>query len=93
PYKKEEIEKILQIRMAEEKVDIEEDALEYLTQIGVEASLRYAVQLMAPAANIAAGRKRRKINKADIEEARKLFHDVRKSVEYLKEYEKMMLGE
>jgi len=93
PYKKEEIEKILQIRMAEEKVDIEEDALEYLTQIGVETSLRYAVQLMAPAANIAAGKKRRKINKADIEEARKLFHDVRKSVEYLKEYEKMMLGE
>jgi len=93
PYEKEEIKKILQIRMAEEKVDMEEDALEYLTNIGIESSLRYAVQLMAPAANIAKNNKRRKISKGDIEEARKLFHDVKKSVEYLKEYERMMLGE
>jgi len=93
PYEKEEIKKILQIRMAEEKVDMEEDALEYLTNIGIESSLRYAVQLMAPAANIAKNNKRRKISKGDVEEARKLFHDVKKSVEYLKEYERMMLGE
>ena len=93
PYEKEEIKKILQIRMAEEKVDMEEDALEYLTNIGIESSLRYAVQLMAPAANIAKNNKRRKISKEDIEEAKKLFHDVKKSVEYLKEYERMMLGE
>ena len=93
PYEKEEIKKILQIRMAEEKVDMEEDALEYLTNIGIESSLRYAVQLMAPAANIAKNNKRRKISKEDVEEARKLFHDVKKSVEYLKEYERMMLGE
>ena len=93
PYKKEEIRKILQIRMAEEKIDMEEDALEYLTDIGTKSSLRYAVQLMAPAANIASYSKRRKISKKDIEEAMKLFHDVKKSVEYLKEYEKMMLGE
>ena len=93
PYKKEEIRKILQIRMAEEKIDMEEDALEYLTDIGTKSSLRYAVQLMAPAANIASYSKRRKISKKDVEEAMKLFHDVKKSVEYLKEYEKMMLGE
>jgi len=93
PYKKEEIRKILQIRMAEEKIDMEEDALEYLTDIGTKSSLRYAVQLMAPAANIASYSKRRKISKKDVEEAMKLFHDVKKSVEYLREYEKMMLGE
>jgi len=93
PYKKEEIKKILQIRMAEEKIDMEDDALEYLTEIGIQASLRYAVQLMAPAANIARNNNRRKIKKEDVEKARELFHDVKRSVEYLKEYEKMMLGE
>ncbi|MCD6512801.1 MAG: RuvB-like helicase [Thermoplasmata archaeon] len=93
PYNRGEIKKILEIRMAEEKIDMEEDALEYLTDIGKEASLRYAVQLIAPAASIAEENKRRKIIKEDIEKARELFHDVKYSVEYLNKYEKMMLGE
>jgi len=93
PYKRDEIEKILRIRMAEEKIDMEDDAIRYLTDIGVESSLRYAVQLMAPASTIAKHEGRRKIKKEDIERARQLFQDVKRSVGYLKEYEKLMLGE
>ncbi len=93
PYDKQEIKKILEIRIAEEKVKIEEDALEYLTDIGEKASLRYAVQLIAPASNIALHNKRKKIRKEDVEEAEKLFADVKRSMKYLKDYEKMMMGE
>ncbi len=92
PYNKEEIRKILEIRLIEEKVEMEEDALEYLTEIGEKASLRYAVQLIAPASNIALYNKRRKISKEDVKEAEKLFADVKRSMKYLKEYEEMMLS-
>merc|ERR1719174_2050620 len=45
PYKEEEIMSILKIRCEEEDVEITEDALELLTNIGGETSLRYAMQL------------------------------------------------
>lgn len=92
PYKRKEIEEILKIRSREEKLDLEDDALEYLTEIGTKASLRYAVQLIAPAHDIATHRKHKKIKKEDVEEAEKLFSDVKKSVKHLKEYEKLMLS-
>ncbi len=91
PYSREEIRKILEIRLKEEKVQMDEEALNYLTDIGSETSLRYAVQLIAPASNIASYHKRKEIRKEDVEEAAKLFVDVKKSMKYLKEYEKMML--
>ncbi|MCD6481192.1 MAG: RuvB-like helicase [Thermoplasmata archaeon] len=91
PYTKEEIRKILEIRMAEEKIKMEDDALEYLTEIGEKTSLRYAVQLMAPAHNIAGGNKKKKIGIEDIKEAEMLFADVKRSMKYLKEHEKIML--
>ncbi len=91
PYSREEIRKILEIRLKEEKVQMEEEALDYLTDIGTKTSLRYAVQLIAPASNIASYHKRKRIKKEDVEEAAKLFVDVKKSMKYLKEYEEMML--
>jgi len=59
PYTKEEIREILKIRAAEEKVELEEEALELLTEIGAEKSLRYAVQLLTPAKILASGARRR----------------------------------
>jgi len=43
PYSEEEIEQILKIRCEEEDVEISEDALELLTKIGTETTLRYAI--------------------------------------------------
>ena len=91
PYNKEEIRKILEIRVEEEKVKIEKEALDYLTEIGLKASLRYAIQLIAPSNIIAKENGREKISKEDVEIAEKLFVDVKRSSKYLKQFEKKFL--
>jgi len=49
-YDSESIREILRIRAREENVTIDNDALEKLTEVGTESSLRYAVQLLSLAA-------------------------------------------
>ena len=90
-YNEDEIREILKIRAEEEGVNLTDEALEYLTKIGVEASLRYAVQLLSPAAENAKAENKSIVDKKDVETVRSLFSDVRKSVEYLKRYEEYML--
>jgi len=53
PYKEKEISQILQIRCEEEDVELDEDAMELLTDIGTETSLRYAIQLITVASLVA----------------------------------------
>ncbi len=91
PYTEDEIREIIKIRAKEENVSLTDEALELLTKIGVEASLRYAIQLMEPARIIASRKGRDEVFKEDIEEARKLFIDVRQSVDYIRRYEEMWL--
>jgi TBP-interacting protein len=91
PYGKEDIKKILEIRAKSEKIKLSEDALEYLTEIGSKTSLRYAIQLLAPAFEVAKEKKSEVIEKEHVTYVEKLFVDVKKSVEYLKEYEKQFL--
>lgn len=43
PYNEDELKKILEIRCVEEDVELTEDALDLLTNIGLETSLRYAI--------------------------------------------------
>ena len=92
PYKAEEVREILTIRMREEGVEAEEEALELLTRIGAESSLRYAVQMIRPAAEVARENGHGKITTADVERVKGLFADVRKSTRYLKEYEEKLLA-
>ncbi|RLE83095.1 MAG: TATA box-binding protein [Thermoprotei archaeon] len=90
-YSREEIREIIKIRAAEENVELSEEALNMLTEIGVERSLRYAVQLLTPA-NIAARQEGREVvEKEDIVRVQKLFSDVRESAKYLKTYEEKFL--
>lgn len=91
PYSKEEIRKILEIRAKTEKIDLDKDALDHLTELGEKNSLRYAIQLIAPANEYAKENKSVKINKDHVMYVEKLFADVSKSVEYLKEFEKKFL--
>jgi TBP-interacting protein len=91
PYTREEILEILRIRAKAEKITLAPEALEYLADIGSQASLRYAVQLLAPASEVAAAEKSKKVTKAHIERAKELFIDVRRSVDYLREFEEKML--
>ena len=90
-YSEDEIREILKIRAREEKVDLDEKALEALVKIGVESSLRYAVQLMMPSAIIAKSNGRTKVLAEDVEKARKLFADVKQSVKHIQEYEDKLL--
>jgi TBP-interacting protein len=91
PYTRDEIREILKIRAAEEKVDLEEEALELLTEIGAEKSLRYAVQLLTPAKILASERGSERVGRKDVEEAAKLFVSVKDSAAHLKQYEEIFL--
>ncbi|RLE87413.1 MAG: TATA box-binding protein [Thermoprotei archaeon] len=90
-YNRDEVREILKIRAEEENVKLSESALEALTKIGLESSLRYAVQLLTPANIIAKSKGRSIVNAEDVKEARMLFSDVRESAKYLKEYEEAFL--
>lgn len=91
PYNESEIKEIIKIRADEIGVEIDPQALDKLTKIGVEHSLRYSVQLLEPANVIASRKGRNVIKPEDIDEAYKYFIDTRRSIEYLKEHEKLML--
>jgi len=91
PYTKNEIRNILEIRARAEKVELSEDALEYLTEVGERASLRYAIQLIAPAFELAKEMKSEEIKKEHVQEVEKLFVDVQRSVRHLKEFEQRFL--
>jgi len=86
PYTRDEIKKIFEIRSREEGVKISEEALERLTTIGEQATLRYAVQLLTPSYIIAKESKREEITVEDVEKAMKLFADVKRSVEELEKW-------
>ncbi|MCF8884643.1 MAG: hypothetical protein L4877_02475 [Aigarchaeota archaeon] len=79
------------MRAAEERVKLSQEALEKLTEIGIESTLRYAVQLLSPSMEIAKSRNRDVIQPEDVEEAKKLFSDIKRSVEELRRYEELML--
>ncbi|KXB03929.1 TATA box-binding protein [candidate division MSBL1 archaeon SCGC-AAA833F18] len=93
PYNKGEIKSILKIRAREEDAELGEEALDFLSDVGEKTSMRYAVQLIAPANEVAESRGRKKITREDAEEARRLFISVGDSVEFLKKYEEKMMGE
>ncbi len=91
PYNAEEIKEIIKIRANEMDIIIDNDALDYLTKLGVESSLRYAVELLEPAQIIAQRNGRNTITIEDIKEASMLFSDTKRSVKYVKEYENLLL--
>ena len=91
PYTEDEIKEILKIRAKEEKVELEDEALEYLTKIGAQFSLRYAVQLLTPAKEVALLDGRKRVSVKDVERVRSLFVDIKQSVEYIKQYEEKFL--
>ncbi|WP_457591749.1 RuvB-like helicase [Geoglobus sp.] len=91
PYSRDEIRLIIETRAAEMGLLMDERALEKLTEIGEKNSLRYAIQLLAPANELARIRNAGKIEVEDVERAESLFADVSKSSAYLKEWEEKML--
>ncbi len=91
PYEAEAVREILKIRAGEENIKLSDDALEFLTELGVKVSLRYAIQLMAPAFERAKLNGRNEVTREDIEALRGVFASVEESVEHLKQYEEKYL--
>lgn len=83
PYGIEEIQEILKIRAQIEGLQIEEDALTALSEIGHSTTLRYAVQLLTPAAQSSKVNGRTSITKEDIGEINLLFLDAKRSAKFL----------
>ncbi|ORX99262.1 ruvB-like 2 [Basidiobolus meristosporus CBS 931.73] len=86
PYTEKEIKQILKIRCEEEDVELTEEAIDVLTKIGVETSLRYAIHLITVAHLVAKRRKATEVDVQDIQRAYSLFLDEKRSVQYLKEF-------
>merc|ERR1711988_275800 len=88
PYEEAEIRRILEIRAEEEDVEMSEDSLDLLTKIGMETSLRYAIQMITVASLCCQKRKGTEVGIEDIKRVYSLFVDVKRSTQFLMEYQK-----
>ncbi|KAF8475844.1 TIP49 C-terminus-domain-containing protein [Kalaharituber pfeilii] len=88
PYSEDEVKMIVQTRIKTEGLDLAEGAVERVAKRGVQTSLRYAMQLLAPASILARVRcaggvgntsTSVKIDEQDVAEAEELFIDVGRS--------------
>ena len=83
PYSLEEIVQIMSIRAETESLDIEDDAVAALGEIGIRTSLRYAVQMLTPSRILAETNGRDSINLCDVDEVDDLFFDAKASAAVL----------
>jgi len=88
PYNEKEIQQILDIRCQEEDVEMTEDAMKLLTKIGKESSLRYSIHLITTANLVSQKRKSAEVEVQDIRKVYSLFVDIKRSVQFLKDFEK-----
>jgi len=91
PYTKEELGQILSVRCAEEQVEMEAEALELLTRIASERTLRYAIHLITVSQLTAQKRKCKAVQLEHVERCYKLFVDVPRSTARLLEQDQSYL--
>ncbi|OCK95564.1 TIP49-domain-containing protein [Cenococcum geophilum 1.58] len=92
-YSKEEMQQIISIRAQEEEVDISPDALALLTKIGQETGLRYASNLITTSYLLSQKRKATEVSIDDVQRSFQLFFDPARSVKFVAESEKRLIGE
>ncbi|CUS22125.1 LAQU0S04e08768g1_1 [Lachancea quebecensis] len=83
PYNRNEIRTIIERRSSVENLQTDSGALDLLADMGTETSLRYALQLLSPAGILAKTSGRTEINVSDINEAKMLFLDAKRSIKIL----------
>ncbi|KAJ4381408.1 RuvB ATP-dependent DNA helicase pontin [Didymella sp. IMI 355093] len=81
PYNAAEIKQIIGLRVGTEKLNISDEAKDKVTELGARVSLRYALQILAPASVLAkvGGRAGGEIGVQDVEECEGLFLDAGRS--------------
>mmetsp|Transcript_23779 Transcript_23779/g.34689 ORF Transcript_23779/g.34689 Transcript_23779/m.34689 type:complete len:456 (+) Transcript_23779:89-1456(+) len=87
PYSVDEIIQILAIRATAESIEVEDEALAGLAEVGSRTSLRYAVQMLTPCNVLAKIYGREKINVSDVGEIDELFCDAKQSATILTAHE------
>ncbi|CAR26908.1 hypothetical protein ZYGR_0I01800 [Zygosaccharomyces rouxii] len=83
PYVRDEVRAIIERRAKVENLQLEVAALDLLADMGAQTSLRYSVQLLAPSGILAGTAGRKEITVPDVEEARTLFLDAKRSTRIL----------
>lgn len=85
PYSPVEIKQIISTRAKTEGLTISQPALDAVSRLGEKVSLRYALQLLAPASVLAKvnGREQGCIDVKDVTECEELFLDARRSAQHL----------
>jgi len=92
PYSQEEMTQIIKIRAATEAITVDDDALNMLSEAGSKATLRYAVQLLAPGAVSSKISGRTNVTAEDIRDVGELFLDAKTSASRLeKNADKFMM--
>lgn len=83
PYNSEDMSSILKIRADTESIPVEDAALSRLAEIGVDSTLRYAVQMLTPAFLLARIAGKEIVGLDEIEEVGELFMDAKTSAQTL----------
>jgi len=86
PYRREEIRRVLEVRAGVEGLEVGEEALDKLANEGDKGSLRYALQLLSPAAILAQVAGRTEITPEDVSETHDLFLDAKRSARGLEDW-------
>lgn len=68
-----------------------QQALEFLTEIGLQTTLRYAIQLITTSSLLASKRKSGEVDVADVRRGYSMFLDVKRSTDYLKDHQSQYL--
>ena len=83
PYTVDEMIQIMSIRAEVEGIEVDEEGLQALGEIGARTSLRYSVQMLTPARIIGETTGRTKLNVGDVHEVDELFFDSKASARLL----------
>ncbi|OII71283.1 uncharacterized protein cubi_01758 [Cryptosporidium ubiquitum] len=91
PYSEEDVKKIIQERASEEDLKLTENAYQILTRIAMDTSLRYSLHLLTVSQVLANRKKKEEIDIDEIKKAYSLFIDVKRSTQYLIDYQQEYL--
>jgi RuvB-like protein 2 len=90
-YNQKEMMQILEIRCQEEDVEMNDEAKELLTEIGMNTSLRYAIQLITTSSLMAKRRNSQEVEVEDLKKVYSMFVDVKRSTQYLQEQQDLYM--
>ncbi|KAI0673896.1 TIP49-domain-containing protein [Trametes maxima] len=93
PYTPEDIQYIIKIRCEEEDVNLTNPALEILTRLAGDTTLRYVLNLISCGQMIARKRKAEAVEESDIRRAYAYFYDEKRSVQWIKEQQHKLVSE